>query len=60
MAYIFMDARRQYAYDILIIIPFKKLVSQLFYVSHMNECCIFAIARRSLLELTTSALEAVT
>ena len=38
-------------------VPFKKLVSKLFYVSHTNECCIFAIARRRLLELTSDSLQ---
>ena len=38
-------------------IPFKKLVSQLFYESHTNECCIFAIARRRLLELTSGSFQ---
>ena len=37
-------------------IPFKKLVSQLFYVSHTNECCI-AIARRRLWELTSDSFQ---
>ena len=44
----------QYAYDILI---FKKLISQLFYLSHTNECCIFAIAMRRLLELTNDSFQ---
>ena len=38
-------------------IPFKKLVSQLFYVLHTNACCIFAIARCRLLELTSYSLQ---
>ena len=38
-------------------IPFKKLVSQLYYVLHTNECCIFAIARRRLLEMTSDSLQ---
>ena len=38
-------------------IPFKKLVSQLFHVSHTNECCISAIARRRLLELTSDSFQ---
>ena len=38
-------------------IPFKKLVSQLFYVSYTNECCIFAIARRRLLELASDSFQ---
>ena len=48
------DARHQHAYDTLI---FKKLVSQLFYLSHTNECCIFAIAMRRLLELTNESFQ---
>ena len=50
------DARRQYTATIFHV-PFKKLVSKLFYVSHTNECCIFAIARRRLLELTSGSLQ---
>ena len=39
-------------------VPFKKLLSKLFYVSHTNECCIFfAITRRRLLELTSGSLQ---
>ena len=38
-------------------VPFKKFVSKLLYVSHTNECCIFAIARRRLLELTSDSLQ---
>ena len=38
-------------------VPFKKLISKLFCVSHTNECCIFAIARRRLLELTSDSLQ---
>ena len=40
-------------------IPFKKLVSQLFYMSHTNECFIFAIARRRLLELTSDSFQSL-
>ena len=59
MAYIFkasdgrtMSIRLRYSH-----IPFKKLGSQLFYVSHTNECFIFAIARHRLLELTSDSFQ---
>ena len=41
------------------LVPFKKLLSKLLYVSHTNECCIFAIARRRLLELTRDSLQSL-
>ena len=47
-----MSIRLRYSH-----IPFKKLVSQLFYVSYTNECYIFAIARHRLLELTSDSFQ---
>ena len=56
MAYIFKasDGRTTsiHGYDIPMF-----LVSNLFYVSHTNECCIVAIARHRLFELTSDSLQ---
>ena len=62
MAYIFKasDGRTTsiHGYDIPMFIS-RNLFLNLFYVSHTNECCIFAIARRRLLELTSDSLQSL-